>query len=237
MVGFIKNLLNKNEIMKKNIFFICILIAGLSFSSCKKTLDSENVSTGMANYPNIIMNGDQYITILVGQTYTDKGATASSGVTDITSTMTTEGSVNVNTPGVYMITYSVTNDEQRSLSTTRYVGVITPAAAAMDISGTYVRVLDNNPARVNNVVKKDYPGLYTIDNPGGTRNNVEGDAPYFVTIYMWQTDAGIVVVPPQSTALGTFAVTSGTYTAATQRLAWKVSNQYFGTGVRTFAKQ
>ena len=224
--------------MKKIIIFIFIILLGLGFYSCEKELKSENVSTGLANYPNIIMEGDQYLTIVVGQTYTDKGAKAYSGVSDITSSMTVDGTVDSNTPGVYLITYSVTNDEDRSFSISRYVGVITSAAANGDISGTYLRSLPPaDPARVVEIKKLDYPGLYENDNPGGLRPSVAGDQPYIVSVRMFQTEESVISVPPQPTALGTFACINGSYNSADSSFSYKVDNLYYGAATRTFVKQ
>lgn len=102
---------------------LIIILAGAALSSCSK--DSEGLSK-VLTYPTFEMEGDQYITINVGSSYTDPGVTAWSGETELDVTVT--GSVDTSVPNYYTITYSteITGEISMSASTNRYVHVIVP---------------------------------------------------------------------------------------------------------------
>lgn len=103
----------------KNIYFILpIVIIGLSLCSCKKkdvlmpqlqiTILSQKDDGSCLYKPYITLNGTPTVTINVGATYTDAGATAvnkdGSAVT-----VTTTNQVDVTTVGTYFVNYSATN--------------------------------------------------------------------------------------------------------------------------------
>ena len=179
--------------MKK--IYLILVIAAFALSSCNK--DSLGVST-VTTYPTIVLKGDVAQTILVGGTYVESGFTAMAGTDDITSAVKTVGTVNSATPGVYTITYTAINKDGFTLSTRRYVGVVTAAAAAMDISGKYKR--NAGAGGIATVVKyKNYAGLYINDNPGGIAIKTGVNE---IFIYMFQTDATVVNAPSQDSSVG-----------------------------------
>jgi hypothetical protein len=222
----------------KKIIFITLLTA-LVLSSCKD--DTAGVSH-IVSYPVIKLKGDAASTILVNGNYTDAGFTATKGTTDLSSSVKVTGTVDATKAGVYTITYSVTDADGYSASARRYVGVITPAAAALDISGTYGR---NAGAFGLAIVKKtSYPGLYTNNNPGGatvdgTSTAAGGVSVTNIIVYMFQTDATVVTVPSQNSTVGEFACTGGVYdaTGTSPLYKWVCINSGYGTAVRTFIKQ
>ena len=57
--------------------------------------------------PVITINGDNPVTVEVGDTYTDAGATASDA--SGSATVTSSGTVDTSTPGTYTITYTATD--------------------------------------------------------------------------------------------------------------------------------
>jgi hypothetical protein len=216
--------------MKK--IFLITFIAAFALSSCEK--DTLGVST-ITTYPTIELKGDVAQTILVGGNYTESGFTAKEGETDITSGVKVEGTVDPTKAGVYTIKYTAINKDGFTLTTRRYVGVITPAAAAMDISGRYQR--NGGAAGFATVVKyKNYAGLYVNDNPGGIAI-VTGTNEVFV--YMFQPDVTKVTVPAQDSSVGEFACTGGVYdaTGASPLYKWVCVNSTYGTAVRTFVKK
>ena len=75
--------------------------------------------------PVVTLNGDATVSLTVGDTFTDPGATA----TDLgTSTaITTAGSVDTATAGAYTLTYSAADVSGNTASTTRTVTVVEPA--------------------------------------------------------------------------------------------------------------
>jgi len=214
--------------MKK--IFLIIFIAAITMSSCNK--DTLGVST-VTTYPTIELKGDVALSFPIGGTYVESGFIAMEGTTDITSSVKIDGAVNTAKAGVYTISYTAINKDGFTLTARRYVGVITPAAAAMDISGKYVR--NAGAAGIATVVKyKNYPGLYINDNPGGIAIETGVNEIY---IYMFQTDVNVVSAPAQDSSVGEFACTGGVYDATNTLYKWVCVNSGYGASVRTFIKQ
>jgi len=153
------------------------------------------------------------------------------GETDITANVKVTGTVNSSIPGVYTITYTATNKDGFSKSKRRYVGVITPEAAAMDISGKYRR--NAGAFGIATITKTEFPGLYINDNPGGIAI-VPGVNEIY--IYMFHTEPGVVSAPPQETVVGEFACINGVYDNVNKLYKWVCINPGYGTAVRTFIK-
>lgn len=210
----------------KKIALLIILVSSFIFSSCEKE-DSLGVSR-VTTYPTIELKGDVASTILVGGTFTEPGYIAMEGTTDITKNLKVTGTVDPSKAGVYTLTYTVANKDGFTLSARRYIGVITPEAAAMDISGSYQR---NAGAKgIATVTKTAFPGLYINDNPGGI-------AAAGIDIYMFQTDVNVVSAPSQNSSVGEFACTDGVYDGTNKLFKWVCVNGGYGTAVRTFIKQ
>jgi len=214
--------------MKK--IFLITFIAAFALSSCNK--DSLGVST-VTTYPTIELKGDVAQTILVGGTFTESGVVAKEGTTDITSSVKISGAVNAAVAGVYTITYTAVNRDGFTISARRYIGVITPAAAALDISGDYKR--NAGAGGIATIVKyKSYAGLYVNNNPGGIAI-ITGTNEVF--IYMFQTDVTKVSAPAQESSVGEFACTGGSYDATVKSYTWVCINSGYGNAPRTFIKQ
>lgn len=219
--------------MKK--IFLITLVAAFALCSCEDET-SKGVSF-VTSYPIIDVIGDQALTVPLNGTYADAGCTATEDEVDITSKVVTTGSVNTSKAGVYTITYTVANKDGYSKSSNRYVGVITPAAAAMDISGVYQR--NAGEGGLATVTKTSYPGLYKNNNPGGIDLKTDSpDSPDLtINIYMFHTDAAVVSAPNQDSEVGPFACTGGVYDAVKGQYSWVCKNSGYGTAVRTFIKQ
>ena len=219
--------------MKK--ILLLTLIAAFVLSSCNNKEDSMGVSFTVT-YPTMKLVGDVALTIPVGGTYVEKGCVVKEGETDLSTLVKVTGSVNPAVAGVYTITYTYKNagkiypQDSLTLKVRRYIGVITPAAAAMDISGNYQR--NAGVFGVATVAKTSYPGLYINNNPGGA-------AVDNLFVYMFQTDATVVSVPSQDSPVGEFACTGGVYDAsgASPLFKWVCVNAGYGAAVRTFIKQ
>ena len=69
--------------------------------------------------PVININGDENVTIELGETYTDAGATANGG-----ETVTSNSTVDTSTLGEYTVTYSATDSSNNTGSATRTVTVV-----------------------------------------------------------------------------------------------------------------
>ncbi|MBT8246026.1 MAG: DUF5011 domain-containing protein [Winogradskyella sp.] len=74
--------------------------------------------------PVITLNGSSAITLDLGDTYTEQGATATDNVDgDLTSSIVTTGTVNINVAGTYVVIYSVSDAAGNNASATRTVTV------------------------------------------------------------------------------------------------------------------
>lgn len=86
------------------------------------TEHTEETSSTTSSGPTITLNGQQNMTLKVGDTYTERGATASDEVDgDLTSKVQISGSVNTSRAGTYTVTYTVTNSQDQIATVTRTV--------------------------------------------------------------------------------------------------------------------
>lgn len=87
-----------------------------------KTNESDSKETSKVE---IQLNGDKKITLEVGDTYSEKGATATDSVDgDLTNKILTSGNVNTSKAGTYTVTYTVTNSRNETASATRTIIVV-----------------------------------------------------------------------------------------------------------------
>ena len=122
--------------MKKNIFYLMVIaLVAMTFTSCDK--DSENMSS-IIDYPKLVIQGDEFFVSPIGQAYNDAGCTATYQGKDYTSKVIVEGveDIDVNTAGLYYITYHATSPDGYSWSETRTVAVCDPNITT-DLSGTW----------------------------------------------------------------------------------------------------
>ena len=97
-----------------------------SFSLTVENDGKDLVLHYSANHPvmTLTLNGSETMTVECHSTFVDPGATASNICSgDLTSRIATTGSVDVNQPGAYVLTYTV-SDAQSSASVTRTVNVV-----------------------------------------------------------------------------------------------------------------
>jgi hypothetical protein len=119
--------------MKKSFLFI-ILIAATGITSCKKKgctdatavnySESAKKDDGSCAYkPIITLNGSSTVTINVGDTYNDAGATAKNKDGSSVPVTSDVSDVDATTAGVYTVTYSATNPNGTTTAT-RTVNVV-----------------------------------------------------------------------------------------------------------------
>jgi hypothetical protein len=221
--------------MKKYFIIIFSAVIAFLFQSCEKV--TEGISR-ITYYPVMEMQGETFMTLAQGVTFTDPGVT--SEVNGTPSTVVVAGDVvDVNTPGVYTITYTSTNTDGFSVSLSRFVGIIAPTAAPNDLSGIYVR--NTNTAKFTWI--KVAMGLYICNNVGG----VAGNPPYIFDVYVFNTDGFNVIVPTQPSGIAgnlyCTPVASGSAPGkvvykpgalGTLAYKWAVMGAGFGTTIRTF---
>ena len=174
--------------MKKLIHLFYPLIAVMLFACNKTDFHNTDDKVGISrvtHFPTFNMSGDRYMSIVVGGSYTEPGVTATEGSADIP--VTTSGTVDANTVGVYDISYSATNKDGFSSSVTRTVAVI-PAAevTGVDISGKYANVGSFSYVAT---VQKLAPGFYVSDNVWG------GGSSAVIASYIITVDGTNLVIP------------------------------------------
>ena len=110
--------------MKKILFLVCVGLAATTITSCKKKGCTDNGAVNFNNKakkddgsclykPIIKLNGQTSVTINVGSSYTDAGATATNK--DGSSvTVTTNNQVDTTTVGTYSVNYAASNSNGTS---------------------------------------------------------------------------------------------------------------------------
>lgn len=120
--------------MKKILYTLLLCASFVAFSSCEDETTQDQ--SQITHYITFEMNGDAEMTIPVGTVYEEPGVVAMEGDEDVSSGITTTGSVNGNEVGVYNLVYSATNKDGFGSTTSRTVIVYDPSVTE-DISGTY----------------------------------------------------------------------------------------------------
>lgn len=207
-----------------------VAVFALILPGCKKKEDSVSETVKVV-YPRITLIGDQYVTINIGESFTDPGAKMYDTFTgQETNINPTQSGVDNTTPGMYPIIYEGTNKYGFKSQAVRWVAV-TSVSAGEDISGLYLRTANNSP---NNVTKVSR-GIYRCDNIGG----VNGIPDYIYNLYFVQLSDTTLNFPAQPGPFGTTRtdteklVKSGSDTT----LSWIVRGPGFATNVRTFSHQ
>jgi hypothetical protein len=217
--------------MKKRYAFILIAFVSI-ISSCSKdkiinTPDRVGISK-VTYYPIITLTGNTIIAIANGTTFTDPGVKATAGSSDVP--VTTSGTVDANTDGVYTLTYSATNSDGFSSTAVRKVAVYTTAAdaAANDLSGNYARTSNGSVATWTKIA----PGVYTVFNPGGAIGTN-------LTVVAINPSGFNISIPDQLASDGSpTSSTNESYTNSNPATySWKIVNPGYGTALRTFIKQ
>lgn len=150
------------------IFVIVSLVIG--FSACEKNTSTEDIST-ITYYVTFELEGEELMSIELGDPYVEPGYTALEGEEDVTSEVVVSGEVNSESPGLYTLTYSAVNSDGYSSSTDRTVIVYNPAAPDDDFSGTYSSAIErtesdgSNPRNHNATINitKVAQGIFYVD--------------------------------------------------------------------------
>ncbi len=165
--GTITNLVLTNNFIS----FSIQLIDGCS-EEANGEKDDTYVESEDTNIPPVIsLVGSSTIYLGVGDNFTDPGATASDNIDgDITSSITTSGTVDTSIAGTYTVVYSVTDSSDNSASVSREVVVNTPpdtTAPSITLTGS---------STINLTVGD------TFTDPGATaRDDVDGNLTSSIT--------------------------------------------------------
>ena len=98
--------------------------APTTYCTVHNASNSGNSNKNNDSEPVITLNGESHITLNVGDTYSEQGATAKDDKDgDISSKISISGSVNTSKAGKYTITYSVKNSNGKTVTKTRTITV------------------------------------------------------------------------------------------------------------------
>ncbi|MDC0552063.1 DUF5011 domain-containing protein, partial [Flavobacteriaceae bacterium] len=125
-------------------------------SSGNTTTTTRTVNVVDTIAPTITLVGDNPITIEVGDTYTDAGATATDNY-DTEISVTTTGFVDSDTIGVYTLTYTATDSSGNTTTATRTVNVVDTIAPVITLNG-------DNPTTIEVGTTFTDPGASATDN-------------------------------------------------------------------------
>lgn len=152
-----------DTIMKKNLILLLSAALLVLATSCEKT--SKGL-TRITYYPVISLQGDNPYIVQLGESYSEPGYTASLNGEDYTSGVKVSSNVNSAVPGIYSVTYSATNPDGCSWSTTRDVYVLNPGGVAnIYIAHCWMGAREYNG--IPTVVKPISDGVYEIDDMCG----------------------------------------------------------------------
>ena len=217
--------------MKKRYLFLLISFLSIIASCSKDKIINTHDRVGISKvtyYPILTLTGNAIIAIPNGTAYTDPGVKAQAAGVDVP--VTTSGTLDVKTDGVYTLTYSAVNSDGYSASATRKVVVYTTAAdaAANDLSGNYARTTNGSVATWTKIA----PGVYTVFNPGGAPGTN-------LTVVAINPSGFNISIPEQLASDGSpTSSTNESYTNSNPaKYSWKIVNPGYGTGLRTFIKQ
>jgi len=223
--------------MKKNIFMMMMLaLVAVVLTGCSK--DSEGKSS-IIDYPKLTIQGDEFFVSPIGQAYNDEGCTATYQGKDYSSYVVASGleDIDINTAGLYYITYTAVSPDGYSWSETRTVAVCDPSITT-DLSGSWT--LQEGSNRNNTgfdgfgvTIKQLAPGIFSVsDFMGGWYDQrVNYGKNYAMAGQMQLLADGTLVglssrVPAWGDSWDDF---SGKYDAAAGTLTWDVqyATNYF----------
>jgi len=121
--------------MKKIIITLTLFVAIFSFVSCEK--ETEGIATGTVYYPVFVNSGQQLNVVALGESFEVPEVTVYDGEEDITDEAIVKGSVDLNTPGFYEVSYTATTNDGYTGSYDIIVFVYHPDYAEAPIIGNY----------------------------------------------------------------------------------------------------
>lgn len=203
----------------------------LTAVSCKKEYDKVSKEVEIS-YPTVTVKGAKFVTLNVGGTFVDEGATVIDDITGGQSTVMGENVSDLNTsrPGLYSVTYSAANANGYVSTAARYVAV-TNYPDDVNLSGRYQR----QAAAPNNrfvTLTRMSRALYRTSDIGGAGL---GDTGYFAVLDTNKIDFG----RQWSETLGTYISGSNSFLRirpGDTSYAYALAAAGYGTAQRIFRK-
>ncbi len=217
----------KRNIIKLTITGTALLL--LLFNGCKKEDTPSKVMT--VSRPTITLNGPGIVSLNVGESYVDQGATYYDSLYGDNGNLTSTTEVNTNEEGFAIVRYSVFNQYGFEGTATRLIAV-TSVSDSLDISGTYARTSNGAEAHVTKLGR----GVFQTDNVSGAPSGTM-DAAFF----MFKGDSSIVMPDqflPNFAAQAAFVDPVYDFTATPPNYSYVIDNpNVFAPSLRTFGKQ
>ena len=223
--------------MKKIFLSLMLGMSLFSLTSCNDSKD-ELTDSRLTYYVKLDMQGDAFVQVPIGSTYTDAGCTATMNGEDATSRIITTGldAIDTNTAGLYTVTYSAVNNDGFPASVKRTVAVCDPTITT-DISGTWTtqagtyrlyKDASNTPfAGYTCKIQKAAPGIFSVSDffAGYYDQRAGYGSSYACKGYLQlQADGTLVCLSNGVSGWGD-ALTPGTfegsYDAATETIKWQ----------------
>lgn len=223
--------------MKKIFLSLMLGMSLFSLTSCNDSKD-ELTDSRLTYYVKLDMQGDAFVQVPIGSTYTDAGCTATMNGEDATSRIITTGldAIDTNTAGLYTVNYSAVNADGFPASVKRTVAVCDPTITT-DISGTWTtqtgtyRLYNgttNTPfAGYTCKIQKAAPGIFSVSDffAGYYDQRAGYGSSYACKGYLQLLADGTLVCLSNGVAgwgdaldEGTF---SGAYDATTETIQWQ----------------
>ena len=140
----------------KRLFYILLCAASVSFvASCAKVDHAQNQK--VTYYPTLELAGASLVKVEKGGTYTDPGYYAELKGVDVTDQVVVKDNIDVNTSGVYTVSYTITNEDGFSAVANRTVVVLDPAIPAEGVYAT-----DPASYRLYNSAQVAYGKRFTV---------------------------------------------------------------------------
>lgn len=139
--------------MKRLIYSLMLCFGIIVFSACEG--DTSQDHSVLTYYASFEMAGDEFTIVSLGTSYVEEGVTAEINGEDVTSSIVVTGEVDETKAGMYYITYSVTNKDGFTTSTTRTVAVCDPTITE-NMEGDYLTA--SGTYRMSGETRTDYSG-------------------------------------------------------------------------------
>lgn len=213
--------------LSNRILIAFTLLSLFALPACKKE-ETKDLSTTL-RVPVLELKGNQFTSVAVGASYTEPGASYTGEDGTTITLQPASNNVNTTAPGLFEVTYSQKSASGIFESEAKRIVAVAYQENPVDYSGTYLRAATG----VSATVKRMAPGLYRVQNPGGAPGHGA------VTVYFIEKALNQFVGPLQHEEIGgvgDIEITDIQFTAT--GASWRIiNNPYYGTGVRTFAKQ
>ena len=198
----------KNKIL---ILVVASMLAIVGFSGCKDVTTAG--FTDITYFPTLTVLGDPVVIVDKGANYQDAGAEATLNGEDVTDQIETTSNVDTSTPGIYTVSYKITNADgiSRSGLRTVYVADPTPSIISSGVhtvaDGTYRLWLSDgkivNFSGYNIIILQTEPGkFYISDFMGGYYDQRAGYGSNYAMSGYFQLNADNTITPLSSIVPG-----------------------------------